>query len=285
MTKLSNFQQLLGVIGPEVQHRYIEAAGIRTSFLEAGSGPPLVLLHGAGGGAVTWYKVIGLLSRRFRVIVFDRPGYGESEKPSAPYDKPFNTEWLHSAAAQLGLGKFFLVGNSEGGSVSIHYALHYPEQLEKLILVGSAGLGDNWNKVIILKMALYKLLPSPIWGELLGRNVMQNPDDAHPAWHDYSIDVLKSKGGRRAFFQGRGRAVTTYTDDELQQVQPPTLLIWGEDEAFFPVSHGERAARLIPDARLEVIPGAGHLPFMEKPKVFCQLVEDFLSNAPYQLQP
>ncbi|MCB9298679.1 MAG: alpha/beta fold hydrolase [Lewinellaceae bacterium] len=278
MVKLSNFHQLLGIIGAGVRHHYIEAAGIRTSFLEAGAGPALVLLHGAGGGAVTWYKVIAPLARHHRVIAFDRPGYGESEKPSAPYDKPFNTNWLRHATERLGLQRFSLVGNSEGGSAGIHYSLNHPEQLEKLVLVGSAGLGDNWNKAIILKMALYKLFPSPIWGELLGRNVMQNPDDAHPAWHDYSIDVLKSKGGRRAFFQGRGRAVITYTDEELQAVATPTLLIWGEDEAFFPVSHGERAAQLIPGARLEVIPGAGHLPFMEKPEVFCGLVEGFLGS-------
>ena len=248
-----------------------------TSYLEAGTGPNLVLLHGAGGGAVTWYKVIGPLSRRFRVIAFDRPGYGESEKPSATYDKPFNTKWLLSATERLGMQRFFLVGNSEGGSVSIHFSLNHPEYLEKMILVGSAGLGDDWNKAIILKMALYKLFPSPAWGDLLGRNVLENPDDAHPAWHEYSIDVLKSKGGRRSFFQGRGRAVTTYSDEELRAVQTPTLLIWGRDEAFFPVALGERGARLIPGARLEVIPGAGHLPFMEKPEAFCRLVEAFLA--------
>ncbi|MCB0547655.1 MAG: alpha/beta hydrolase [Phaeodactylibacter sp.] len=277
MRKRSNFEQLLDIIDADVQHRYMDAAGIKTSYLEAGSGPPVVLLHGAGGGAVTWYKAIGPLSRHFRVIAFDRPGYGESEKPSASYDKAFNTNWLRQAIEELKLKRFSLIGNSEGGSAGIHFSLSYPELLEKLILVGSAGLGDDWNKAIIFKMALYKLFPSSIWGELLGRNVMQNPDDAHPAWHDYSTDVLKSKGGRRAFFQGRGRAVITYSDEELRAVSTPTLLIWGEDEAFFPVVHGERAARLIPGARLEVISGAGHLPFMEKPELFCQLVEGFLS--------
>ena len=277
MRQPSNFEQLLDIIDADVQHHFMDAAGIHTSYLEAGAGPPLVLLHGAGGGAVTWYKAIGPLSRHFRVIAFDRPGYGESEKPSAPYDKPFNTNWLLQAIKNLGLQRFSLVGNSEGGAVGIHFTLNHPEYLDKLILVGSAGLGDDWDKAIILKMALYKLLPSPKWGDLLGRNVMQNPDDAHPAWHEYSIDVLKKKGGRRAFFQGRGRAVITFTDEELRAVQVPTLLIWGEDEAFFPVSHGERAARLIPGARMEVIPGAGHLPFMEKPEIFCHLVAKFLT--------
>ena len=277
MRQPSNFEQLLDIIDADVQHHFMDAAGIHTSYLEAGAGPPLVLLHGAGGGAVTWYKAIGPLSRHFRVIVFDRPGYGESEKPSAPYDKPFNTNWLLQAIKNLGLQRFSLVGNSEGGAVGIHFTLNHPEYLDKLILVGSAGLGDDWDKAIILKMALYKLLPSPKWGDLLGRNVMQNPDDAHPAWHEYSTDVLKKKGGRRAFFQGRGRAVITFTDEELRAVQAPTLLIWGEDEAFFPVSHGERAARLIPGARMEVIPGAGHLPFMEKPEIFCRLVAKFLT--------
>ena len=280
MSKPSNFDQLLNLTDPDVQHRYIDAAGIHTSYLEAGKGPAVVLLHGAGGGAVTWYKVIGPLSRHFRVIAFDKPGYGESEKPSARYDKPFFSNWLWRAAEALGLQRFSLVGNSQGGSVGIHFALNHPEYLEKLILTGSAGLGDDWNKSVIPKMILYKLFPTPFWGELLGSNQMKDPSVAHPAWHYYSGDVLRKKGGRRAFFQGRGRAVATYTDEELRAVSTPTLLIWGEDEAFFPAAHGERAARLIPNARLEVIPGAGHLPFMEKPEVFCRLVEEFLEPHP-----
>lgn len=276
MRKPSNFEQLLNIIGADVQHRYVDAAGIRTSYLEAGSGPAVVLLHGAGGGAVTWYKVIGPLAKRFRVVAFDKPGYGESEKPCALYDKAFFTNWLRHAADALGLQRFSLAGSSQGGSIGIHFALNHPEYLEKLILVGSGGLGDDWNKFIIPKMILYKLFPTPFWGKVLGSNQMKDPSVAHPAWHHYSGDVLRQKGGRRPFFQGRGRAVSTYTDAELQAVTVPTLVIWGEDEAFFPLAHGERAARLIPNARLEVIPGAGHLPFMEKPEEFCRLAEGFL---------
>ncbi len=278
MQPQSNFEQLKGLIEADVQHHFINAGGIRTSYLEAGQGPVLLLLHGAGGGAASWYKAIGPLSRDFRVIAFDKPGYGESAKPWARYDKPFFTNWLKAALDTLGVKKCSLAGNSQGGSIGIHFALHHPEYFHRLILVDSGGLSDEWDRSVIYKMVLYRLFPTPFWGKMLGSNVMKDPTVADPAWHRYSMDVIKSKGGRYPFFLGRGKAVSTYTDEELRAVSIPTLVIWGEDEAFFPIAHGERAARLIPNARLEVIPGAGHLPHMEQPEVFCELVREFVEG-------
>jgi 4,5:9,10-diseco-3-hydroxy-5,9,17-trioxoandrosta-1(10),2-diene-4-oate hydrolase len=125
-------------------------------------------------------------------------------------------------------------------------------------------------------MILYRLFPTPYWGQLLGSNVMKDPAVADPAWHRYSSEVIRKPGGRYPFFLGRGKAVRTYSDEELKAVPVPTLIIWGADEAFFPVAHGERAAALIPNSQLVVLPGAGHLPWMEKPEEFVKAAEYFL---------
>jgi pimeloyl-ACP methyl ester carboxylesterase len=278
MPKPTNFQQLLQLIDPPAEHRFLNANGIRTSYLEAGSGPVLVLLHGAGGGATGWYKVIGPLSAHFRVIAFDKPGYGESDKPWASYSKDFYTSWLAAAMDELGIERFHLVGSSQGGAVGVAFALQFPERLHKLVLVSAGGMSDDWDQTIIPRMILYRLFPTPFWGRLLGSKVMKDPSVAHLTWHRYSMDVLRKPGGRYPFFLGRGKAVQTFTDEELQAVRTPTLVLWGEEEAFFPVAHGERATRLIPDARLVLLPGAGHLPWMEGPERFVEEVEAFLNK-------
>lgn len=276
MSSTPTFQRLLDLIDPPAAHHFITANGIRTSYLQAGEGPVLILLHGAGGGATSWYKVIGPLSRHFRVIAFDMPGYGESDKPWSDYSKPFYTGWLKAALDALGISRFHLLGSSQGGSVSIAFALRFSGHIEKMVLVDTAGMSDEWDWRIIPKMVLYRLFPTSFWGEMLGSNVMKDPTVADPAWHQYSMEVIRKPGGRFPFFLGRGKAVQTYTDAELQAVPVPTLVVWGEEEAFFPVAHGERAAALIPDSELVVLAGAGHLPWMEKPVEFVKAVEGFL---------
>lgn len=278
MTQTSNFEKLVALIDAPVAHRFIELSGIRTSYLEAGSGPVLVLLHGAGGGAANWYKVFGLLSRHFRVIAFDKPGYGESAKPWADYSKTFYTNWLHEAVVALGLQRFHLAGSSQGGAVSIAFALRFPQLLDKMVLIDTAGMSDDWDRRIIPKMILYRLFPTPLMSSFLDGNVMKDPKVADPAWHRYTMEVIRKPGGRYPFFLGRGKAVQTFSDEELMQVHIPTLVIWGEDEAFFPVAHGERAARLIPDSQLTILQGAGHLPWMEQPKAFTAVLTKFLLN-------
>jgi 2-hydroxymuconate-semialdehyde hydrolase len=275
MPPRNNFQQVLSLIDPPAEHRFLDADGIRTSYLEAGTGPVLVLLHGAGGGAANWYKVIGPLSKYFRIIAFDKPGYGESDKPCANYSKAFYVNWLQAAVKALGISHFHLLGNSQGGAVAMAYALQYPEQVDQLVLVSPGGMSDDWDPSIIPQMILYRLFPSPIWDRLMGSKVFKDSTVAHPAWHAYTTEVIRKPGGRYPFFLGRGKAVQTFTDEELQAVRPPTLIIWGEEEAFFPIAHGERAAALIPDAKLVLLPNAGHFPWMEEPDRFVEAVVGF----------
>ncbi|TXB66549.1 alpha/beta fold hydrolase [Phaeodactylibacter luteus] len=281
MPQPSNFETLLQLMRQEaaVDHAYVEAAGIKTSYLTAGAGPALLLLHGAGGGAVNWYKILPSLARNFRVIAPDKPGYGESDKPWGDYSQDFYTRWLAALIEKLDIPSFFLAGSSQGGAVSLAYSLKHPGQVRKLVLSDAAGLSDDWDRSIIPKMVLYRLFPSDFWGRLLGNNVMKDPSVAHPAWHRYSMEVIRKPGGRYPFFLGRGKAVRTFTDEELRSVSMPTLIIWGEDETFFPLSHAHKAARLIPRQQLAILPQAGHLPWMEQPTLFTSQLTDFLLSG------
>lgn len=274
MAASDNFQTLLAAIDAPVAHRTIMVDHIRTSYLEAGTGPDLVLLHGAGAGAVSWYKVIAGLSQHYRVIALDKPGYGESDNPKADYSRKFYRNWLRMTTEALALKDITLVGNSQGGAIAIDYARHLPSQIKYLVPVCSAGLSNERNWVAVGRMLLYRVYPSDIWGNWLGSSVFRDPTVAHPAWMEYSKEVIRKPGGRYPFFLGKGKATAAFTDEELTSVQVPTLFIWGENEDFFPVEQVERAAQLMPNAQVAVISNAGHMPFMEEPKKFCILIKE-----------
>src|SRR3989304_1302450 len=102
-------RSLIGRIGVPTEQRRVGVAGIKTAYLTVGNGEPLVLVHGAGYGAIQWFTVIGALSAHFQVVAPDVVGYGESDKPSASYDRPFFSAWLQGFVEALGLEKLSLV--------------------------------------------------------------------------------------------------------------------------------------------------------------------------------
>ena len=93
------------------------------------------------------------------------------------------------------------------------------------------------------------------------------------------IDVLKSKGGKKAFKQGRGTAVSKIPEELLKQIENETLIIWGKDDKLFSVEYGEAAAKIIPNAKLRLIQDAGHLPLMDQPEIFNKILGDFLKGT------
>ena len=268
-------KNLIGRIGVPTEQRSVDAGSIKTAYLTAGNGEPVILLHGAGYGAIQWFTVIGALSAHFQIIVPDIVGYGESDKPSAPYDRPFFSAWLQSFVEALNLEKISLVGTSQGGAVALQFVLDNPEKVDRLVLVNSAGLGKvaqevSWN--VKLCMMWQSLFPSPVSNRwFLEHYVLFDSgkiDQAMMDLEEYGREVLRMPGGRRVFWQGRGRAVAPIPMEQLGRILHPTLLIWGKEDQSFPLSSAQAAAEMIPNAQLQVISGAGHTCFLEKPAEF-----------------
>ncbi|MFM2485185.1 alpha/beta fold hydrolase [Celerinatantimonas yamalensis] len=116
---------------------------INTAYLSAGSGYPVVILHGGGAGAVTWYPSIGPLAKKFHVIAPDIVGYGESDKPDAAYDKNYFVAWLKKFLLKLEISKVHILGLSQGGAIALQFTLDYPKMVDKFVLVDSGGLGST----------------------------------------------------------------------------------------------------------------------------------------------
>ncbi len=281
MTIHPALQKLIDKIGVPVERGTVQAGAVSTAYLAAGQGAPLVLLHGASSSGISWYPVIGALAARFRVWLPDMVGHGESDRPDAPYDRSYYSSWLAGFFDAVGLDRAHVVGHSLGGAVALQFALEHPERVRRLVLVDAAALGRGVPVRVALAFLRSALLPSREAGERLGRLAVYDPRKLDPFFEEYGSRMRAMPRPGRAFWRG-GRTIAVVPTEELQQLKPPTLIVWGREDLFLPVSHGERAAQAIPDARLHVIPEAGHVSFLDQPQAFCEALLGFLAGDEQQ---
>jgi 2-hydroxymuconate-semialdehyde hydrolase len=256
----------------------VAAGSVKTAYLSAGSGPPVVCLHGAGAGAVTWYPSIGALAEHFHVIAPDIVGYGESDKPKAAYDRPYFAAWLRDFFLALEIPKAHLVGASLGGAISLQFSFENPEMVEKLVLVDSCALGAKTPFRALFGFFWTYSFPSPAADRYMSRYLVVKPENVDPDFGPYALQVVKKPGGKNVFWQGMGAAVSAMPEEELFQIQHQTLIIWGEDDNFLSIASGEAAAQIMPNAKLHRIQDAGHTPFMDQPEVFNDVLLQFLRD-------
>jgi len=276
MTQPNYLQAIINRIEVSVEQREVTAGVVNTAYLSAGRGPPVVCLHGAGAGAVTWYPSISALAEHFHVIAPDIVGYGESDKPKAAYDRPYYSAWLRDFFLALEIPKAHVIGLSQGGAISLQFSLENPEMVEKLVLVDSGALPAKIPFGFLFGLFWLYTFPSVAANRYGSRYLVSRLENVDPNFGPYSLQVVKKPGGKRVFWQSMGAAVAPMPEEELRQIQHQTLIIWGEDDKVFPLATGEAAAQIMPNAKLHRIPDAGHIPFMDHPEVFNDVVLQFL---------
>ena len=269
-------QHLIDKIEGIVKQEEVTIGTIKTTYLLCGTGEPVIFLHGAGAGAITWYPSIHAISKNFQVIAPDIVGYGESDKPDAPYNRPYFSKWLKDFLKELKIAKAHIVGLSQGGAIALQFAIDNPEMVDKLVLVDSAGLGAKVSFWPLIGTIWMNSFPSSMANRFNSRYILHKPINRDPNHSSYSIAVLKYKGGKNAFKQGRGTAVSKISEELLKQIENKTLIIWGKDDKLFSVKYGETATKIIPNAKLHVIQDAGHLPLMDQPEIFNKILDNFL---------
>lgn len=279
MNKQNYRQALINKMEGFIGQEEIICHEVNTTYLISGSGPPVILLHGAGAGAVTWYPTLGSIAKDFTVFAPDIVGYGESDKPDAPYDKHYFSEWLKSFLTALAIPKAHIVGLSQGGAIALQFAIDYPDMVEKLILVNSGGLGAKPSLGAMAGMLWMNCFPSKCASHFNAQYLLYDRNNRDPNHSDYSIEVLKAEGGKKALTQGKGAAVSEIPPSLLRQIKAPTLIVWGEDDKLFPAKYGDAAAELIPNATLLRLPNAGHLCLMDQPKAFNTALCDYLLSG------
>jgi pimeloyl-ACP methyl ester carboxylesterase len=272
--------------GLPVTTRRLDLAGVRTSLIEGGEGPPMVLLHGQGGFAEIMGGLIANSVDRYRVIAPDLPGLGRSVVQDGTLDEPGVMRWLAELIAKTCDQPPVLLGVSMGGSIAARFAAKRPDEVGKLILVDSGSLGP-FRPPPALLLALIRMIRNPDRAgvQRMQRQIFFNEDrvraqmgDRLEALEDYQIDRAKQpsvNAANRLLLRKIG--TKPIPDDELGNIRVPVAMIWGRHDRVMPVKYAERARTKF-GWPLHVIEDAGHIPMAEQPAQFGTALQEVLET-------
>lgn len=281
--------------GALIEPRVILVDGDRVVYRTAGNGPVLLLVHGMAGSSVTWRHVMPALAERFTVLAPDLLGQGQSDKPRGDYSLGAHANTLRDLMDALGHERATVVGQSLGGGVALQFAYQFPERCERLVLVDSGGLGREVTFYLRMLTVpgfeyVFPVFCSPRLrdagnrlGAWLGRAGVRSTPAREEIWRSYAS--LTDAESRRAFFRSLrdvidfgGQAVSALRR-LYRAAQLPTLIVWGAQDPFIPVSHAVAAHDAIPGSRLEIFDGVGHYPHCEAPERFIAVLVDFIATT------
>lgn len=267
-------------------------APVGIAYEERGAGPALVLIHGMGASRYFWRKVIPALAREHRVIALDLKGYGRSSKPEdGRYSILDQARLVRAALAERGVTSATVIGHSLGGAVALALAIEDLDRrqrlVERLVLMAAPAYPQSMPPPIALLTyrgvaeTVMNLAPSHViarvtlYGASLDTSYISEADIAAYA------EPISSLGGRAALI-ATARALEPSRYGTLmaryRRVKVPALLVWCRADAIVPLETGQRLARTLPDARLEVIEGCNHMPPEEKPAETLVRLKAFLGG-------
>lgn len=264
------------------------------NFIEAGSGPVLLLIHGMAGTCVNWESVIEPLSINRTVIAPDFPGHGASAPGGGDYSLGGLASSLRDLMLALGHERATLVGHSLGGGVAMQFTYQFPEMVERLVLVSSGGLGPDVSPLLraaaLPGAELFISATAGVGSQLgsaIGRGIgaigfRPNADLAEVA-RGYA--TLRDPERRKAFLA----TLRSVVDMEGQRIAAldrlylaetlPLLIVWGENDPIIPVEHAREAHNQLPSSHLDIFADTGHVPMLERPGRFIAVLQRFLAET------
>ena len=281
-----------GVTTPgRLRFRTVSTAHARLSMMEAGTGPPVVALHGLGGTKGSFLPTVAALEPRFRVIAVDLPGFGDSDKPiGAAYDPRFFARAVIDLLDALSLRRAHLIGNSLGGRIALEVGLRNPGRVGRLGLLAPslAWRRDRpWVPLLRLtrpELGLVQLAPRQMVDAIVRRVIPGADDGWTAAGVDEFLRAYLTPAGRAAFYAA---ARHIYLDEphgdggfwpRLSTLQADSLFVWGRRDRLVPIAFERHVAQALPRARqLEL--DCGHVPQVERPAETHAALEAFLSEA------
>lgn len=268
--------------------RFVRARGYELHATDEGSrdGAPVVMVHGFAGWAFCWRaQRAALAASGYRVVTVDQLGYGASERVAGPvYDTQTQAEALLAALDALGVGAAHLVGHSFGGRVAMQLALLRPDRVRSLTLICPEAFTPGRPPVAAVvrapivgqALAYYSLAPSLVavgLRSLSGSAAWVTPEAAA----GYAAPLYVRGSVAAQVWQARSpKDGPLPVPQRLAELTQPALLIWGERDTVFPAQEGRRLAQIMPRARLQVLPGVGHLPYEERPEEVSASILGFL---------
>ena len=268
---------------PEIG-RMITAMGLRTNVHDVGEGSPVIMIHGSGPGVsafANWRLNMPALAENRRVIAMDCVGFGYTDRPAdGVYSQDLWVKHILAVMDELGVERADIVGNSFGGSMALAMAIHHPDRVGSIVLMGSVGVP-------------FELTPGldAVWGYEPGLENMRHLLDIFAHNRELVTDELAELRFRAANREGiseafaemfpepRQASVEALAHDEadIAKIQCPALIVHGREDEVIPMSNGIKLFELIPNAELHLFGNCGHWTQIEHKDRFNMLVDDFLS--------
>ena len=276
--------------------QHVTIHGHPVGFRRAGSNndETVLLIHGLAGSSKTWDAVMSPLAERYDVIAPDLLGHGESAKPRGDYSLGAFASGIRDFLTMLDVGSVTIVGHSFGGGVAMQLSYQHPHLVDRLVLVGSGGLGREVSPLLrllslpgfeyLMPLAMPKAIIDGATevGQFLGRRNVRS-ERLGEFWRAYSS--LAGAENRSAFVKTMRGVIepggqTVDARDRLYlAARVPVMLVWGDRDGVIPVRHAIEAHELIENSRLEILDGVGHFPHVEEPERFAALLVDFLDST------
>jgi pimeloyl-ACP methyl ester carboxylesterase len=277
--------------------RFVRAADIDIFIQETGpeNAPVVLFVHGMGAWSELWRTALGATAAAgFRAVALDLPPFGYSERPvSKKYGRIDQARRILGVIDALGARQVTLVGHSFGGGPTLEAVLMAPERVNRLVLADAAvGLGEPTanpglaGSVLGVRPLRNALVSATVTNPRLTRRLLTQFVARPEAVHDSHIAILQApmdvQGGTAAFgdwlldFVTNQETVLSRQPSSYAKLAIPTLVIWGDQDTTTPLAQGQELARVIPGAKLAVMPGVGHMPQIEDSRQFLELLLSFL---------
>jgi pimeloyl-ACP methyl ester carboxylesterase len=269
--------------------------GRRVIYRVAGSGPPLVLIHGMLNSSSHWQAVAHELADSYTVIAPDLIGHGDSAAPRGDYSLGAHAASIRDLLAAIGVERATIVGHSLGGGVAMQFFYQFPQRVERLVLISSGGLGREVSPALrlaalpgmslLLSLTIHPRLLAAVRG--LGERLRAR--DVHAGVYLQAVAralrPLETADARAAFLHTlravidvRGQRVGATDRLELLESMP-TMIVWGVRDHTIPIEHGRRAHEAIPHSVFETLEGVAHFPHLEDPHALAALLRRFMTST------
>ena len=275
-----------GILDLEMDRMSFRVQGIEAIGADQGAGDPLLLIHGWGGGASNWRRVWPSLATRYRCIAPDLPGWGDSEKPKAPYTFEWYADWLADLLETRSASPAFIAGHSMGATIALILALRHPGRVRKLALLNPVIRGSDGVKAEsrflsapVLRRLAFVFTRSRWFLRYISRNFTQVEDGL-----DEEDLQLVGKGTFASMTRSLNALKAVDLTGSLKSIAAPTLVIGSDGDREIPPEQTALAAG-IPGARMEMLAGCGHVAPLERPAEVARLMTEFFGSGSRRNRP
>ncbi len=285
----------VSTLPPRFDEWQIELHGRRVVYRVAGSGPPVVLIHGMLNSSSHWRSVALSLAHDHTVIAPDLIGHGDSAAPRGDYSLGAHASSIRDLLAAMGIDRATIVGHSLGGGVAMQFFYQFPQRTERLVLISSGGLGHEVSPMLrtaalpgvsaLLSLTIHQGLTGALrsMGHRLSRREVRL--GVYMQAIARALRPLENSEARQAFLQTLRAVIDVHgqrvsaTDRLYLLERMPTMIVWGERDNTIPLQHGRKAHEAIPHSHFKTLPRAAHFPHLEDPEGLSQALREFIEDT------